>query len=147
MKIIKDDIWKYRGNKTPICVTTNGFVKKSGECVMGRGIAHQTKLKFPEFPLLVGEKIRQFGNKVFYFRGYDIITFPVKHNWWNEGSLELIRESATKLLELLDEYKFDEIYLTKPGCHNGKRDWETEVKPILEEVFKNEDRIVICDLD
>jgi hypothetical protein len=145
MKIIKDDIWKYRGNKTPICVTTNGFVKKNGECVMGRGIANQTKLKFPEFPALVGEKIRQFGNKVFYYQGYDIITFPVKHNWWEMADLELIKQSVIQLLEIIDY--FDTVYMTKPGCHNGKLDWETQVKPILEEVFGDTEKIIICDLD
>jgi len=39
MKYIKDDIWKYHDRHTPIVITTNGYVKRNGECVMGRGIA------------------------------------------------------------------------------------------------------------
>ena len=64
MKIIKDNIWKYHKTDATsfIVITTNGFVKKNGECVMGRGIAQQTRDKFPGFAKKLGTAIKDAMN-------------------------------------------------------------------------------------
>jgi len=148
MIIIKDNIWRFRSKNTPIVITTNGTVKKNGEAVMGRGIALQCKTKFPEFPLVLGKELEYIGNEVIYFPGCDLITFPVKHNWWEDADLVLIRRSAIQLEKLLRDFPYiEKIYMTKPGCSNGKRDWETEVKPILMDYYEDNDKLIICDLN
>lgn len=53
-------------NKKPdaICITTNGFVKTNGECVMGRGCAKQAANKWPGLATDLGSLIRKNGNIV-----------------------------------------------------------------------------------
>lgn len=76
MIIIKEDIWSKRTASTPICITTNGFVKRNGRCVMGRGIALQARNRFQNLDLALGNVIKSFGNNVHYFNLLHIITFP-----------------------------------------------------------------------
>ena len=75
--IIKEKL----GEDCVICITTNGFVKKSGQAVMGRGIAKQIKEKIPKIDLQLGRLIFVAGNRVDVIRQYadtTIVAFPVK---------------------------------------------------------------------
>jgi kynurenine formamidase len=132
------NIWSYPANARVI--TTNGFVKKNGEAVMGAGVAKEAKTKYPVFPKWLGSAIKEEGNNVHCF-GFEnirtgkiefIYTFPVKHNWWEDADLELIERSCEQLVEQAVNFEDAVIVIPRPGCGNGKRDWETEVKPILE---------------
>lgn len=133
-------------------ITTNGSVNKKGECVMGRGVAAQAKEKYPNLSKQLGNIISGGGgNNVTLFcaveTGYDrnLYTFPVKHNWWEPADLDLIRCSAHTLAILASLDTTNLWLLTRPGCHNGRRDWLTEVKPILL-AAKLPDNVVIVDL-
>jgi len=78
MQIIKAniaDLWKQ--NKI-VCVTTNGFVKKNYEAVMGRGNALAMAQTVPELPKLLGNFIIKYGNRVGFIYKRSIIAFPVK---------------------------------------------------------------------
>lgn len=132
MKIIKDDIWKY-DQEGYIIVTTNGFIKSNGECVMGAGIAQQAKIKYPKLPKELGTMIKQYGNVPFAFYGAHIITFPVKDVWWEKADLNLIEQSCIhlKLLLLKEVESTWKIYMPKVGCGNGQLDWK-DVEPIIE---------------
>lgn len=55
MKEARGNILDLFGKVDCICVTTNGFVKKNGEAVMGRGIALAIKNILPNAAKLVGE--------------------------------------------------------------------------------------------
>ncbi len=137
MKVINDNIWNYHKDGNYIVVTTNGFVKKNGECVMGRGIALQTKEKFEGFADRLGSAICAYGNKVLVFSPEKIITFPTKHNWWEKSDLKLIEESAIQLAYEFKDKEFRlKIYMPKPGCSNGKLDWK-DVEPIIEPHLKD----------
>jgi len=134
MKIIKDNIWKYYG-KGYIVITTNGFVKNNGECVMGRGIAKEAKNRFPGFSTKLGMVIEKLGNNVFFWDKEQLITFPTKHVWWEKSDLKLIEKSAIQLAEYFDEpwnmgADLPRIFMPKPGCSNGKLDWK-DVEPII----------------
>jgi hypothetical protein len=148
MQEVSGNIWDFKSKQTPICITTNGFVKINGECVMGRGIAYQAARKYPKLPLELGKRIKSFGNNVFYFPDYDIITFPTKHHWADTADLKLIERSASNLLSMLidDEYgvfaEVTKIYLVRPGCSNGKLDWK-DVKPVIEKILLNDNFIVV----
>ena len=68
-----------------ICITTNGFVKKNGRSVAGKGCARTARDKWPNFDLELGRNIRNLGNvpaivleKVGSERPYTIFSFPVK---------------------------------------------------------------------
>jgi len=123
-----------------ICITTNGFVKKTGECVMGRGVALEAKQKFPELPKLLGFLIKKFGNYVFIFPRYNIFTFPTKHKWMEDSDLKLIEKSAAHLMLYINKFDISRVYLPRPGCGNGKLKWK-DVKPIIENIL--DDRVLI----
>lgn len=50
MKEVYGDIWEYHKQGYWIVITTNGFVKKNGCAVMGRGVAKQAVTKYPSLP-------------------------------------------------------------------------------------------------
>lgn len=147
---IEGDIWDCKTPLSPICITTNGYIKKNGQCVMGRGIALQAKIRYPKLPKELGDRIKQFGNKVFYFPDYDIITFPTKHIWTDTADIELIKSSAEQLVEMVnsdyinmaESYGWKRIYLVRPGCSNGKLQWK-DVKSIIEKILVSDNFIVV----
>ena len=66
-------------SRDALVITTNGFVKKDGSCVMGRGIAKQIANMFPRVPKILGERILRHGNKVHHLtESPTLISFPVK---------------------------------------------------------------------
>ena len=142
MQVLNADLREYfiGGPKhtptTRVVITTNGFVKKSGECVMGRGTALAAARRWPELPKILGTLILNLGNKTFYLPEYKIYTLPVKHNWWERADLELIRSSCKSLAEqiLAEEMPYLQVMMPKPGCGNGQLTWQ-EVEPIVQETL------------
>lgn len=135
------DLWSSPG---VIVITTNGFVKRNGEAVMGRGCAAEAKQRYPSLPVLLGRLLSAYGNRCFLMTLPDIgelITFPVKHNWYEVADSVLIERSAKQLVAIADNWGFEEIWLPRPGCGNGKLSWEHVVKPLLEPIL--DDRFII----
>lgn len=128
MKELKENLWDVRAQYTVI--TTNGFYKNNGTAVMGRGCAKEAAQKYPKLPKWLGVVLMNKGNHVHLFPN-NIITFPVKHNWWEDASLALIGRSTLELRELVDGLEARSIVLPRPGCGNGNLDWFV-VKDILE---------------
>lgn len=130
------DVWTaaLRGKgKTALCITTNGYVKKDGTAVMGRGIAAQAKRRIPNIEKLLGVAILDYGNRVqglCDYRGVSIIAFPVKHNWFEKADLDLIGTSVRQLKDIVWAQNYERIFLPRPGCNNGKLDWK-DVRPLL----------------
>lgn len=139
MKEITGNIWDYK-DKDWIVIMVNGMVKKNGENVMGKGIAAQAKMLFPDLPLKLGDSIlHNNGNHVHIFSEYNIITFPTKYRFYEDSDIELIERSAKELTEvkkLLIEGRGDnrDFYLVRSGCGSGRLSW-LDVKPILEKYF------------
>ena len=135
MKEVFGNLWEFDGI---IAITTNGFVKRVGTCVMGRGCAKQATIRFPGLPHKLGTRIAADGNHVFYFPEHRLITFPVKHTWWEVADLGLIERSARELLKLIEVKKIKEaVYLPRPGCGNGRLKWEG-VKKLLSPILKSD---------
>lgn len=168
MWTLKDNIWKYE-DKAVICITTNGFVKKDGTAVMGRGIALQAKETFHGIDAALGRHITQHGNNVgiiwtapvicsFPVKPISIIKTPkvevVKHmkdkfkdgdripGWAVRADLETIERSAKQLRQLADEKNWELVVLTKPGCNNGELQWK-HVEPILDKYLSTKRFVVI----
>lgn len=133
-------------------ITTNGFVKKNGEAVMGRGCAKEASTYWPKFPKLLGNHINKNGNVVglFTYGSFQdgmtaIFTFPVKYNWWEKADSNLIEKSCKELVNYVESIWFGKmikIAIPRPGCGNGQLDWE-DVKPILEKYL--DDRFIVYD--
>jgi len=165
------DLWEAR----IIVITTNGFVKANGECVMGRGCAYQAKRRYPKLPFQLGNYIRKYGNRVFNLGiqtdGKRVISFPVKPEavkfdgsnavrhmrfrfrvgdivpgWAAIADPSIIEESCKQLLTLADKLNLEEVFLPRPGCGAGELPWAT-VKPILEKYLDDRFVIVHKDLD
>lgn len=129
MQEIKGELWDFFGKPNKIiCITTNGFVKKNGEAVMGRGCAAEAKLRIPQIAAMLGYHLTKHGNLPYRVPAAPILTFPVKHNWWEEADLKLIRDSAKFLASCDHSLTY---ILPRPGCGNGRLTWE-QVKPVIE---------------
>ena len=136
MKEVFGNLWIYLGqSNTNVLITTNGDVKKNGECVMGRGCARQARDTFPGLALELGKLITTKGNKVHQLKSC-LYSFPVKHHYWEKADLKLIRQSALRLKYLATQHPEQKWVLPRPGCSNGKRTW-AEVKPLLEDLPDN----------
>ena len=157
------DLWR---QNNIVCITTNGFVKKSGEGVLGRGNALAMAKEIQELPKTLGDHIIKNGNVVgvIYNR---VISFPVKPvtcewddalphmqqkfkkgdeiaGFWCRAKLDIIENSLHQLINLLNYYKTSkDIYLPMPGVGNGDLSIK-EVQPIIERYPDN--RIIYCSL-
>ena len=141
MKEVKGDLWSYDGRKGfIICVTTNGFRKNDGTGVMGAGTAKQAAERYPELPRLLGGSLQSRGNVVSRLT-QTIISFPVKHEWMEDGDLKLIRKSTKKLKAIAELNPKIKFVLPRPGCGSGRLEWG-QVKPIMEKLPDNV--FVIC---
>lgn len=127
----KGNLWTYPADYR--IITTNGFVKNNGECVMGRGCALEAKNKYPTLARELGDLLQAHGNKVYYFHMYNLITFPVKYKWWEKADIELINNSIIQLKHILN----DQIYvMPRPGCGNGGLSYDL-VRPLLVDLPDN----------
>lgn len=134
MREITGNLWDYYGKPGfVVCITTNGTVKKNGEAVMGRGCAFEATHRIPGIAKTLGGLIQSYGNVVLEHltRMEDVISFPVKHNWWEQADLKLIEHSAGRLWVLADGEPEKTFILPRPGCGNGRLTWE-QVKPAIE---------------
>jgi hypothetical protein len=131
-----------------LCITTNGTIKKNGCAVLGRGIAKELTLRYPDASKILGHKLAVNGNNVHFLlsvinhctgKEHIILSFPVKHNWWEEADIELIKRSCNQLMNCLPSNA--KCLLPRPGCGNGKLKWE-DVKPEIELLLDDRVHIV-----
>lgn len=121
---------------------------------MGRGCALEAKQKSLGLDRALGHLIKISGENRPYFlltpgdvlddgTPCTLLTFPVKHQWFEKADLDLIKQSANQIVVMVnDVYKDQKIRVAcpRPGCGNGNLDWK-DVKPILEPIF--DDRFII----
>ncbi len=143
------ELWDGHSLGGAICITTNGTVKSNNEAVMGRGCALEATQKLPGIQKLLGEFLKTKGNHLCVFEGVwttngqkmCVITFPVKHNWYEKADIELIKNSACSLAAYCSRNPTIKVFLPRPGCGNGHLDWETEVKPVIKDLLP--DNVII----
>lgn len=151
------DLFLLPKNETEAAVvTTNGQRKRDGKAVMGAGIAKYVRdncrtqrlrtlghMDTEPFDETLGRHLAAYGNRAFWMgqctcstrkdgTTVAILTMPTKHDWRNDSDLGLIVQSARQLVELADWKGLTKVYLPRPGCTNGKLDWESTVKPAIE---------------
>lgn len=85
------DVWE---QGIPICITTNGFIRHNGECVMGRGCAAEAKRRFPALPAELGAVLREAGNHVY---------------WWPRYGLARRMATRTKAIAQQNHPKLEEV--------------------------------------
>jgi hypothetical protein len=109
-----------------LCVTTNGNVRANGMAVMGAGVAKVCRDRFPQTPVILGQKLALIGNQVHYLLTHNkthIFSFPTKHDWRHPSDMNLIVASARTLAELANLRPDCTFVLTRPGCGCGGLSW------------------------
>ena len=155
---IKGDLWNQ--NCDALCITTNGFVKKNGEAVMGKGCAKQACERIPELARRLGHSLNIDGNNpslLGLYGDYNLYSFPVKSisekclmdrsnvvrhmrdkfnyaddvpGWACVAREELIVASAQAMVDIAYERNYQKIVLPRPGCGAGELKWEN-ICPML----------------
>jgi hypothetical protein len=135
LREVKGNIWNFDGVKI---ITTNGMVNKYGSAVMGKGLASQAKIRYPELPELIGIVLRVHGNHVHYFEKIGIIMFPTKERWWEKSKIDLIERSMEELVRLCRERGIKRVVIPHFGCENGGLVWR-DVKGAIRDLLHVED--------
>lgn len=124
--------------------TTGNLLESTAECLintvncegyMGKGIAYQFKLKYPENnkdyvrACKIGElkvgKLHHFSED-----GKVIINFPTKDTWRKQSKIEYIEDGLNELITLLPKLNIKNIAIPPLGCGNGGLNWN-EVKTLM----------------
>jgi len=132
MREVVGDIWNFYDNgKQWIVIPTNGDWNRKGEAVMGRGLALDAAIRYPDIPRrLALVLMSNHGNHLTQFDDRKMFTFPVKHHWREDANLDLIYRSTNELRARIEYQNLSPVYLPRVGCGNGRLAWK-DVKPIL----------------
>lgn len=107
------------------------------EGYMGKGIAYQFKLKYPNtnksYVIACKKGALRIGT-LHWFRenGKMIINFPTKDMWRMPSRIEYIEVGLNALIGLIKETGIKSVAIPALGSGNGGLDWE-KVRPIIEE--------------
>jgi len=148
------NIWDIaeEGGWDALCITTNGFVRKDGAAVMGRGIALEARNRYPGLDKELGTAILKRGNNAHVFfpdPRFDIVSLPVKHaytkdgqpGWKGKADINLIMSSLDELIYYTNRYQWFDVLLPRPGCGNGGLSWDF-VKSKIEHMLDNRFTVV-----
>lgn len=107
------------------------------EGYMGKGIAYQFKLQFPEnnrsYVKVCRDKTLTVGRlHVFRENGTTIINFPTKDKWREPSKMEYIENGLNELVRVLPQLDIRSVAIPPLGCGNGGLDW-TEVRKLLQD--------------
>jgi hypothetical protein len=152
MKEARGNLWTFPADIR--CITTNGDVNSLGDAIMGRGCAREARDRYPGLAKRFAAKLQANGNVTQHLgwlrsvagNKVSLMAFPVKHHWHEPADLALIATSTQQLVALVTEYErlfafSPRVVLPRPGCGNGGRAWEREVRPILEPLL--DDRFTV----
>lgn len=109
--------------------------------VMGKGIAKQYKLIYPEmykqYRYFCEQGMLEIG-KLWLYKNETkwILNFPTKEHWRNPSKVEYIESGLKKFVETYEEKGIHSISFPQLGTGNGGLDWEAEVKPLFEKYLK-----------
>ena len=125
--------------------TTGNLLKSSAEALvntvncegyMGKGIAYQFKLQFPENNkdyVKACKSGKLTVGKLHYFKenGKLIINFPTKNKWRANSKMEYIEDGLDELIKLINIKGIKSIAIPPLGSGNGGLIW-AEVKLLIE---------------
>lgn len=121
---------------------------------MGEGVAEICKHRYPNIYINYFQRCK--GGKVKPGRisvedcyrlpdGRYIILFPTKNHWRADSDIRWIETGLADLLGHCCRLSLDTVALPPPGCGNGGRDFEREIRPMIEEMFSDEDvEVTVC---
>ncbi len=110
--------------------------------VMGKGIARDFKQVYPEmfeeYQELCEKGAFNIGNLWLYKTSNKwVLNFPTKKHWRQPSKPEYIEEGLKKFVDTYHVYGITSISFPLLGCGNGELDWETQVRPLMEEYLQS----------
>ncbi|MBE6876542.1 MAG: Appr-1-p processing protein [Ruminococcus sp.] len=105
------------------------------EGYMGKGIAYQFKLRFPEMNIEYMKECRNHRltpGKLYCYQTENkfIINFPTKNKWREKSKMEYIISGLDELVKIIKMQKLLSVAIPPLGCGNGGLTW-SEVKTII----------------
>ncbi len=139
MAIVKENLWNEVDHPSLYIVTTNAFIKKNGDLVMGAGAAKQAVDGLPTIAQECAKVIEHgetYGFRVVRHptssrRGFGI--FQVKKFWMDNADTKLIEISAGSLITYSINHSKVNIRMNYPGIGNGKLS-KDDVAPLIQEL-------------
>lgn len=131
IKFITGDILKSDAYALVNTVNCEGY--------MGKGIAYQFKLAFPnnnkDYITACKDGSLTTG-KLHYYTENDklIVNFPTKNKWREKSDITYITSGLKELKKLIYELKIGSIAIPPLGCGNGGLNWDVVKKVILEQL-------------
>lgn len=166
--LLGEDLFEQIATSDAICITTNCTLSEDGTNPMGGGSAGAAARRWPELPEIYGNYLKTTPNvpvvlgwvdkndpenfvslfsspeDMMDFDGDEccaIVAFPTMHDISEPADADLVFHSAVLLAELADHFGWKHVVLGRPGCGIGGLDYDTQVKPELEEIF--DDRFTV----
>lgn len=109
--------------------------------VMGKGVAKRFKDIFPEmfeeYQVLCENRELTVGSLHFYQGEHkNVLNFPTKKHWRNPSKVSWIESGLRAFLRMYQDSGISSIAFPPLGCGNGGLDFESEVKPVMEEYLE-----------
>jgi hypothetical protein len=141
MRIEHGDLWSYHQQGYWVVIPTNCQRRPDGTAVMGAGLALQAAKRYPCLSWTYGQELRR-GGQYRLEPGDRLVLLPTKRHWKDPSDPELIRSGCQWLAGVAAHYSGHQFAVPLLGCGLGGLDWETQVRPILEEIL-TDDRFVV----
>ncbi len=109
--------------------------------VMGKGIASDFKRIYPEmfrqYQILCERQAFDVG-QLWLFRTENkwILNFPTKKHWRKPSHPDYIEAGLEKFVSSYHMFGITSISFPMLGCGNGELDWETQVRPTMEQYLR-----------
>lgn len=133
----KIDLWSEKlSDADARVIPTDGSVVR-GEAVMKSGYAKQAAVRYAGLAKELGTFIRLKGNHSHLFPEFRLITFPTKHDWFDDLSdPNLIYQSVDELVAITDDYGLTKIVIPTPITSPTDHPWLI-IRPIFTERLDN----------
>ena len=97
--------------------------------VMGKGLAYQFKLKYPNMYkdyIKTCKSLKISVGKIHHYKekGKIIVNLPTKKHWREKSTLEYVMSGLYALLTFIAEYDIKSIAIPALGCGCGGLEWE-----------------------
>ena len=105
--------------------------------VMGKGVAKDFKTIYPEmfarYQELCEKGHFKIGQLWLYRTSHKwVLNFPTKEHWRSPSRPEYIEAGLRKFAATHHVYGITDVSFPMLGCGNGELDWETQVRPLME---------------
>lgn len=125
-------------------LTVGNILESTTECLvntvncegyMGKGIAYQFKLRFPEnnreYVKACRNKSLKIGTLHYFWEEEKlIVNFPTKNKWREKSEIDYIRLGLSELVDLISLLSIKSIAIPPLGCGNGGLNW-ADIKPVI----------------